>query len=392
MRNIFRIAFLIFATLAGLALLWQFSLAFLLFLLSLVAASALHPAITALTARGISRRSSLAIVYGLLVLTIVGIFVLFTQPLLNDLQQFADDFVTGYERIKMEWPRGGTLFQRSLAAQLPPTEAFYSALSSEEGVDSMISVLGAARDVLGGLVQTAVILVLSMYWSADRSRFERLVFSLIPDPHHERTRRLWTLVESQVGGLVRGELVQSLIAGVILGISFWLMGVRYPALLAFWIAGARLLPWFGSILAILPPLVAIIAGAAIPGILISMVTLAVLLLLKTTVEPRFFDRKRYSALWIIITVIAMAELWGVVGALLASPLAIAAQLFAEALFPPPAVLHRPAILGRIEELRSRITDLDRRTRRNGRSVPWETRQALDRLRSRVDALTVRLNE
>jgi predicted PurR-regulated permease PerM len=261
-----RIALAVFTTLAGVALLWQFGIAVFLFLLSLVTASALRPSILALKRRGLSHRAALVSSYGFLVLTIAGVLILFTQPFLNDLQQFADDFVTGYDRIKMEWPRGGTLFQRSLADQLPPSENFYAALSSEEGIASVLQVLGAAQNVLSGLVQVGIIIVLGIYWGADGNRFEQFTLTLVPEAHHERALELWDSVEREMGGLVRGEVIQSLLAGLFLGIAFLVMGVPYPTLLAVWVAVVRLVPWFGSILAILPPLVAIIAGAPVPGI------------------------------------------------------------------------------------------------------------------------------
>ena len=389
MRKIARTAFTVFATFTGLILLWQFSVAVLLLVLSLVVASALRPSLNGWIERGLSRKTALVYVYALLVLFIAGFFILFSQALVNDLQQFADDFVTRYERIKMDWPRGGTLFQRSLADQLPPTEDFYSALSSEEGIASVLGVLGAAQNVLAGLVLAAITIVLSMYWSADENRFERLSLWLLPDAHRGRARRVWASIEAGVGGHVRGEILQSVLAGIILGLGFWITGMRYPALLAFWVAGVRLIPWFGCVLAIFPPLVAIIVGAPAAGISISIAILAVLLVLKATIEPRFFNRKRYNALWILVSILSFAEMWGVVGAILAPTFAIAAQLLTEQLFPRPAVLHRPLVLDRIETLHARISDLDRRVQRNGEKLPQGKRKEIERLRTWVDALTAR---
>ena len=122
-------------TLVVLLLLWQFSVAIVLFLLSLAVAAALRPLINSIMGRSmmgrnISKRLALGIVYFLLVASIVGSLVLMGPLFLEDLQTASDDFVANYDRAKTEWPTSGTLFQKTLAEQLPPSADFYQALDN----------------------------------------------------------------------------------------------------------------------------------------------------------------------------------------------------------------------------------------------------------------------
>jgi predicted PurR-regulated permease PerM len=392
MKRIAWYAFVIMATLAGLILLWQFSLAIILFLLSLVVGSALRPSVSGLQARGLSRPAAMAMVYASLVLAIAALLVLFTRPVAADFQEFADDAVTAYERVKMEWPRGGTMVQRTLVDQLPPTEDFYNAFSSEGGLTSVIGVIGAAQNVLTALARAAIVIVLSTYWSADPRRFAQLIVSPLPPEHHKRARRAWAAVETGVGAYVRGEIVQSLLAGIILGVSFWLLGIHYPALFALWVAIVRLIPWFGTLLAILPALLAILVGAPALGIAAVLVTLTVLPFLRLVVGQRYFTPKRYSGLWLVTVVIALAELWGAGGALIAPVIAVALQLLAEHLIPQPTAQRLPEISVRVESLRKRVDDLAGGLPFSGNEIQPETRLEIDRLRTLLRALTARVQE
>src|SRR5688572_2454000 len=107
-------------TLVILISLWQFSLAIVLFALSLAVAAALRPSINNLAGKKIPRRLALGIVYALVIVSIAAFLLLISPPLGGELQSATDDFVTGYERALEVWPTKGTVFQQVLAEQLPP--------------------------------------------------------------------------------------------------------------------------------------------------------------------------------------------------------------------------------------------------------------------------------
>ena len=158
-------------TLVILISLWQFSIAIVLFALSLAVAAALRPSINYLAGKKISRRLALGIIYALLIVSIVAVLLLIIPPLGGDLQRATDDFVTGYERALAVWPTEGTVFQQVLAEQLPPAADLYQALTSPEGVPALEGVFGAAQNFFSILGRIALIIILSLYWSADQLRF-----------------------------------------------------------------------------------------------------------------------------------------------------------------------------------------------------------------------------
>jgi predicted PurR-regulated permease PerM len=389
MIRIVRYTVIVVTTLTILLLLWQFSISIVLFLLSLAVAAALRPVINSLTGRYVPKRLALGIVYFLLIAAIAGSLLLISQPFLNDLQKAANDFAANYERVKTDWPLRGTLFQKTLAQQLPPSADLYAALTSPEGIPVLEGVFGIAQNFFSTLGRIAIIIVLSLYWSADQFRFERLGLSLIPEEHHARALHVWRSVETGVGAYLRSEMIQSLMAGVLLWLVYSMLGIRYPALLAGWGAGARLIPWFGAVIAVLPALFIGIGVSSTLGLLATLYTIAVLLILKLVIEPRFFLRSRYSSLLIVLFVIALAEAFGFIGVVLAPPLAVAVQILFQHLFQFPVPTFSSEMSEQVLDIKERLLQLKRRlqTSRNRESI-----RLADRLQRLLDQAADQLQE
>jgi predicted PurR-regulated permease PerM len=367
MTRIIRYTIVVVITLIFLLLLWQFSVAILLFLLSLAVAAALRPLISSITGRNVPKRLALGIVYFLLIAAIVSSLFLISQPLLAEIQLASDDLIANYDRIKAEWPLRGSTFQQTLAEQLPPSADFYQAITSSQGVPVLTGVFGIAQNFFSILGQIAIVLVLSLYWSADQFRFERLGLSLLPQEHHSRALHIWRSVETGVGAYLRSELIQSVIAGLLLWLGYSVLGIRYPVLLAMWGAIVRLIPWFGALIAVLPALFIGIGISSLVGILATFYTVGILLTLKLIIEPRFFPRYKYSSLLIVLFVIALAQAFGFLGVVLAPPLAVAVQILFQHLYPfatptvPPEISEQTtSIKERLLQLRRRVQNLNQR--------------------------------
>jgi predicted PurR-regulated permease PerM len=379
MTRIIRYTIVVFITLIFLLLLWQFSEAILLFLLSLAVAAALRPVINTITGRNVPKRLALGIVYFLLAAAIISSLFLISQPLLAEVQLASDDLVANYDRLKAEWPQRGSVFQQTLAEQLPPSADFYQAITSPEGVPVLTGVFGIAQNFFSILGQIAIVLVLSLYWSADQHRFERLSLSLLPQEHHSRALHVWRLVESGVGSYLRSELVQSVVAGLLLWLGYSVLGIRYPVLLALWGAIVRLIPWFGALIAVLPALLLGIGISSSIGILATLYTVGILLTLKLIIEPRFFPRSKYSSLLIVLFVIALAQAFGFIGVILAPPLAVAVQILFQHLYPFATPTVPVEITDQVTSIKERLLQLRRRVQNSNQREATRLVARLQRL-------------
>ena len=383
MIRIARYTIVVVITLIVLLLLWQFSIAILLFFLSLAVAASLRPLISTITGRKVPKRLALGFVYFLLVAALASSIWMAGPPLLDELQRATDDFVLGYDRAKAEWPESGSLFQQTLAEQLPPSADFYQALTSDSGVPVLTGIVTMAQNFFSILGQIAIVLVLSLYWSADQFRFERLALSLLPEEHHSRALHVWRSVETGVGEYLRSELVQSVLAGLLLWLGYSVLGIRYPILLALWGAIVRLIPWFGALIAVLPALVIGTGISSIVGVLATIYTVGILLIQSLIIEPRFFPRYKYSSLLIVLLVIALAEAFGFIGVVLAPPLAVAMQITFQHLYSFATPAFSTEVAEQVGGIRKRLFELKRRLQRSSHRESLRLAEQLNSLVSRT---------
>ncbi len=389
MTRIIRYTIIVVTTLMLLLLLWQFSSAIVLFLLSLAVSAALRPLINSLLGRRVPKWLALGIVYFLLIIVIVSSLLLISQPLFDELQKATNDFIANYDRAKAEWPLQGTLFQHTLAEGLPPSAQLYQALTNENGIPALTGFFGIAQNFFSILGRVAVVIVLSLYWSADQFRFERLGLSLLPKEYHPKALHIWRSIENEVGAYLRSEIIQSVLAGLLLWLGYSTLGIRYPILLALWGAIVRLIPWFGSLIAVLPALFIGIGISTALGILATVYTVGILLTLIVIIEPRFFPRYKYSSLLIVLFVIALAEVFGFIGVVLAPLIAVAVQILFQHLSPSFTPTFSTEISEQALDIKKRLLMLKRRIQN---SHNRESMRLIGRLHGLMNRITDYLQE
>jgi putative permease len=180
-------------------------------------------------------------------------------------------------------------------------------------------------DLLGQLM---IVLVLSVYWSADQEHFKRLWLSLLPFERRARARLIWQTLESGLGAYLRSQLIQTVLAVILLGIGYQVLGLQYPVALALIGAIGWLIPWVGVLLAVIPAVWVGLSSSLALGLMAAAFTIGVLCFLEFVVEPRLFNRRRFSSLLVVIVVLVLVDEYGLIGILLAPPLAAAIQILA----------------------------------------------------------------
>ncbi len=382
MKQLAWYTFVVLIALATLALFWQFRLALVLFLLSLVTAAAFRPVIDRLTEWHVPRVLAILLTY-LGGVGIVGLLVfLASVPFVRELQDMTDQFAITYNWVRTTG-ENGTQFQKALAERLPPIDALYKGITRDRGTALARNVLGVASGVLDTISNLVIILILSIYWSADRFHFERLWLSMLPAGGRSQAREIWRDIERGVGSYIRSELVQSLLAAVLLYLFYRGLGSRYPTILAIVSALFWLIPWLGAVLAVVPAFLVGLGSGLVLAVLAALITLLTLGFLEIVVEPRFFNRRRYSSLFIVLMVIAMSDAFGLLGLFFAPPLAAAIQIFFSHILTQPASEPLPEPDTRFAHLREQIAQVEQMAQKVREESPHVV-SLLERLEKLVD--------
>jgi predicted PurR-regulated permease PerM len=171
-----------------------------------------------------------------------------------------------------------------------------------------------------------IIMFLSIYWSINQIHFERLWLSLLPSMQRKQARDIWRTAEHDIGAYIRGEGIQSLLAGLLLGLGYWLLGSPYPALLALAGALACLIPVVGVALVVFPVLLVGLLSSVPLSLFTALYALVILIALGVWVKPRIFNRQWDNPILTLLILIALADAFGLVGIIVAPPLSAAIQI------------------------------------------------------------------
>jgi predicted PurR-regulated permease PerM len=289
----------------------------------------LDPGVRWLTRHRLPRWAGVTIVSVSVLALVGGFFAAAIPPLVEQATQFAHR-LPGYLRQVQDH---SSLIGR-MNDEFHLQQRLESALRGESS--AMVGgLVGAGKVVFGVVASTATVAVLTLYFLADLPRIRRLLYRLVPHSRRPRAILIGDEVFSRVGGFVLGNLITSGIAGVATFVWLEIVRAPYALLLALFVALMDLIPVVGSTLA---------------GIVVTLVTLSISLPIALATAgyivvyrlaedyllvPKIIGRTvRVPPLVTVVAVLVGGVLLGIVGALVAIPVAAAIGLLLdEVVFP-----------------------------------------------------------
>jgi putative permease len=324
-KRLIGIGLAVMTTLLALVVFWQFRVVVIYVLISVTLAAAMRPLVNRLAGRGIVVRIAWILMY-LVVLGGFGFLLFLTgKSAINEIQLLAHT-VSVQDTWKLPVWLNGTTFELSVIARLPPPSKLFEAITGDQGQLVLPTILSLLQGVGGLLTGGIVILLLSIYWSINQVLFERLWLSLLPSGQRKQARGVWRVVEPDIGAYIRSQVILSLLAGLLLGLGYWLIGSPYPALLALAGALACLVPVVGGPLVVIPVLLVGLLTSWQIGVFTVLYALIVLIALGVWVRPRLFNRRWDNPILTVVLLIALADAFGLIGIILAPPVSAVCQI------------------------------------------------------------------
>jgi predicted PurR-regulated permease PerM len=291
--------------------------------LALFIAIGLNPIMEFLVRHHVSRGVAVGIVTAGFVLVIAAFVFAAVPPISHEVQSL----VTNYPHYKSDLANGKG-WAGKLAVKLHLTG--YLKGKSQLKLPVAGGVLGAGKVLLSLGVATVSVAALTIYFLIALPGVQKLWLSLIPRSRRERVSLLTEEVFGRVGGFMLGNLLTSLISG--LGTYIWLLifGVPYALLLGLFVALFDLIPMVGSTIAgVAVSLVALTKGFPV-GIATAAFYIIYRFLEDYLLNPRVMKHtvKVTPGLTIIATLVG-GTLLGLIGALVAIPVAATIHLLLE---------------------------------------------------------------
>lgn len=374
-RNIFAVIGAVLLTAIGLLLVWKLKR----ILTWLVVATFLAVVLTqpvAWAQRRLHLRRALAVllVLGVVFSALAGALYLVVEPLVGEAQELIDNFPQYVDDAEAGRGKIG-----ELAARLnlddwvrDNRDSLGDSLTKGTG-----PALNLARSAANALVAVLTIVVLTVLLLMEAPAMMERGLAMLPPGRRERVARVAADCSRTVSGYVAGNLLISVIAGVVAFVSLTALGVPFAAPLAVWVALADLIPLVGATLGAIPSVVVAFLHSVPAGIIV----LAVFILyqqfenhvLQVTIMSRTVQ---LNPLLVLVSVLVGVELFGFVGALLAIPAAGVLQVIVKDVY---AQRHPPLSEAEAREIAEDVEAL------TGDDGPFEERDGeLDRERDRRD--------
>lgn len=285
-------------------------------LLALVLASALGPALT-WAQRLLPRALAALLIYAFAIAVIaVGILVI-GPPTIQQAEALAVRLPGYLDQLNNLQPLAGIDLAGSLRSFLQST---------------LSSAVNVAAAVAGGVVDAGLVLVLGFWFMVDGRRMADSVTYLFPERQRDQVRFVRDAVSQVFGAYIRGQLVMAAIIGLSSGIGSWVLGVRFPLLIAILAFLFELVPMVGPILASVPAVI-ISLTQPLPLVFEVIAFFVVMQVIENNVlAPRITGGAvGLPPVVALLAIVVGADLGGIVGALLAVPFAgIASVLIAAA--------------------------------------------------------------
>ena len=186
---------------------------------------------------------------------------------------------------------------------------------AEDVVDVGLTVADAA-------VTIVTIFALIYFWVTERARLQRYVTAFLPLDRRAGVRDAWNDVELRLGGWVRGQLVLMGTVALATGSAYWLLGLPSALLLGLVAGLAELIPLVGPAIGAIPALV--VAAALRPDLVIPVLIVYLIIQLvegNLLVPVVMRGSVGISPFVVLVSLLVGGALGGIVGALIAIPLA-----------------------------------------------------------------------
>ncbi len=181
--------------------------------------------------------------------------------------------------------------------------------------------------VLAGTVAAVAIFVVvpmvTAYLLLDLENLKLGLSSIVPEHRWRATLSFLAEVDEVIGSFVRGQLIVAVTVGVMITIALTLLHVPYPFLFGLLAAVGDLIPYVGAVLAFLPAFASsVLTNGWVNALLVSVAFLAIFEVEGHLIAPNIVGRQvKLSAFIVLLSLLIGAELGGLVGALVAVPIA-----------------------------------------------------------------------
>ncbi|MDO8408248.1 MAG: AI-2E family transporter [bacterium] len=313
---------------AGAYVLWLLRDLALLVLTAIVIASAIEPGIAFFIRRRIPRFFSTLLMYVLVLGSVFSLIYFFFPPIIADIASFLSDAPQYLNTLSAPASFSGIANATDLLGSQYQAQSVLNSILSLQSAFSATGggVIQLLATFFGGIFSLLLVIVLSFYFALQDTGVDDFLRLVVPSKHEEYAVDLWKRSQKKIGRWMQGQILLSVIVGVLVYIGLLIIGIPYALLLAVFTALVELIPIFGSLTA---GAVAAIIAFSTGGFPLALIVVGLYVVVNqfeaNLIYPLIVKKViGVPPLMVIVALIAGGTLAGFLGVLLSVPVAAVA--------------------------------------------------------------------
>ncbi|ASY19617.1 permease [Candidatus Planktophila vernalis] len=309
---------------------------FILILIALFLAMGLNPAVEALRRRNMSRVTAVTIIFTSVIAFVVFFALVVAPPVISQGTQLINKAPT----LLADLTNNATINQ--LNDQYGIIDTLQSKLTSVTSDGTLLisafgGVIGVGKSVLSGFFTFLTILVLTLYFITSLPQAVNLGLSLVPASRRARVGHLTNAIIARVGSFVGSQIVIAAMASVFVFVLSLVLGLPSPIAIGMIVFVCGLIPLVGHFLGSgIVTIIALTQSIAI-GVIAFVAYVVYVQIENYVVTPRIMKRTlAVPGAVTIISALIGSSLLGLVGGLLAVPVAASIILILDEVVIPRA--------------------------------------------------------
>lgn len=284
------------------------------FIFALIISVLFNPAVEFLQKKKIPRVVAVISVY-LFFFGVCSLIIYFSASFLAyEIQQFAQFFPRYLEQLSPFF----------LSVGLPVFTDFETLLQNfSANLGNTINGLGTALfAIFGSILSTFFIITTAIFISLEQKPVERTLSMFFPRKHEANVLNIWARSQKKVSAWFLTRILASLFVGVLSFFAFWLLSVKYKFSLALICGVLNFIPIVGPFVSgilifLIASLDSVLKGA------FAVIAFTLVQQIENNILTPIISRKfvGLSSILVLLSLAVGGELWGILGSILAVPLA-----------------------------------------------------------------------
>ena len=310
------------------------SAVFILIIISIFLAAGLNPAVMFFQNRGLNRGASVGMVMAAVLLFVAAFIAIAVPPLIDQGNQLLDNAPALIKDLN------NNAFINDLNNKYGVIDSLQTKIDSlikdgQFAITAFGGVIGVGKAVVSGLVSTITILVLTLYFLASLPQVINIGLRFVPATRRDRVSKLTNAIVGRIGSFVGGQAIIAALAAVFILIMGLIIGMPYPGPLAMVVLICGFIPLVGHFIGMTIVTVVSLTDSLTTAAIALGAYIFYVQIENYVITPRIMRKSlAIPGLVTIIAALLGASLLGLVGGLLAVPIAAAVLLILdEVVFP-----------------------------------------------------------